>query len=419
MCIIISKPEKRKLKTEFYANSFKHNKDGAGVAYVENNELKIKKGIFTEDEFVKFVEAREDQELLIHCRVATHGLINADNCHPFLIPATEMFPHMSFAVAHNGQLPWRSTKTQSDTSCFIEDLLAPWLQQNPWFFDQPYAEEVLGKFITDRNKLVIMRYDSKEKETTTYIVNAKEGIKAFGCWFSNDTYAFARVRYTRYTDDENYWRAQGMLPGYGAARLGLPAPKITPDKVGSVLDDFGDWVKFEGKWLNFNPNYVGANKMSDDQRTRWRKFVEDKAAQIKRDAESKSKSKSTPPTPPPPTIPATGGATTTPVVVVPRDADVKMPEDMPWLNETDRDTLRSYALLWFKRYSAYDIKGKSLRELLGDFRGDIRGLLPNFKGLADANVDMQFLADAETYLADMDTKDTELKMENDVERYMQ
>lgn len=424
MCIIISKPEKRKLDTKYYVNAFKHNKDGAGVAYVENKELKIKKGIFNSDDFVKFVEEREDQELLIHCRVATHGLINTDNCHPFIVPPTEMFPHISFAIAHNGQLPWRSTATKSDTACFIEDLLGPWLQQNPWFFDQPHAEEVMGKFITDKNKLVVMRYDSKADETATYIVNDKEGIKAFGCWFSNDTYVFSRIKYVRAEDEYGGYGLigrgiQGHLPGYANAVKGLPPAKT--DKVGSVLDDFGDWVKFENKWLNFNPNYIGAGKMTDEQRVRWKKSIQDRTDALKLEAEAKEaaeKAKANAATnPPPPAVPKDGKDAS---ITVPRDPEVvdSSCDDMHWLNAEDKHTLKVYAITWLRKYKDYHAKTKTLKELLGDFRQDIKALLPSFKGLSDANTDMQFLLDPEVYLADMETKDTELAMAEEADKYV-
>lgn len=425
MCIIISKPAKRKMKSECYHKSFQHNKDGAGIAYVDDNELKVTKGIFNEEEFVSIVEALEDKAMIIHCRVATHGTINAENCHPFLIECPS-HKEYKFAVAHNGQLAWRSTKKQSDTVCFIEDFLAPLFDQNPWFLDQPHCPEMLEKFIGTGNKLVIMRHNSEDKETDTWIINESAGWKNYGCWFSNTTYIWPRVK----TNDnlggyyggvwaDNYnshiptTPHQPHLPG-----ITPPSTPATPLRTAAeiaeskkakedkhpVLLEFGDWIYLDNKYLNINPSYSGANKANEDQRARWKKIQFDRSAPKNvtppvLDTTPKENVVLGLPSPQdPPKQPANN-------VLVPRDPGVLPDEKCKNLEHLDSDEikkLRRLAADWFRKDKAYEMKGKKTWEMLEDLRFDLRRHLPHLKNMDDCAVDCELLRDGESLISDME-----------------
>ena len=127
MCLIIHKLQGKKLPKELYERAMKEHEDGAGVAFVdeEKRELHIEKGFFKFESFWEYLEPREDMEMIIHFRNASAGTpINPQNCHPFYIDSSPLFmfdkggkqfPKYQFAVAHNGRLEWRTTKTKSDT----------------------------------------------------------------------------------------------------------------------------------------------------------------------------------------------------------------------------------------------------------------------------------------------------------------
>ncbi len=188
MCIIAVKPAGVKLPKDLLEEAFRSNKDGAGLAYInEDNNLTVTKGFFSFQKFYEHYKEYEDSDMLIHCRISTAGLINEENCHPFFVPC--IVPRYAFAVAHNGRLPHYSTKELSDTACFVRDRLKPQLWRDPSFFQpgesgQFFVEEFMGK----GNKIVVMRYDAQEKKTTFTICNDQAGHRAHGCWFSNHSY---------------------------------------------------------------------------------------------------------------------------------------------------------------------------------------------------------------------------------------
>ena len=193
MCIILHKPAKIVLPEEIYRNCFQNNDDGAGMAFVQEEELVVEKGYFNFDELYKDIKEREQQELLIHFRVASQGMvINAENCHPFAFNSKSFEDRFQFAIVHNGRLPYRTEKDKSDTACFTEDMLMQLLDQNPYALQFQQYYKLLELYInptnTQNNKIVVMRYDNKEKAINTFFLNKKAGVEHLGCWFSNHSY---------------------------------------------------------------------------------------------------------------------------------------------------------------------------------------------------------------------------------------
>ena len=118
MCIGIVQGAGHKLDSEWLYNSFQSNPDGAGIAYVEDGQVRISKG------HMKYVDLQAaynvlydkygvDNPMLVHCRIATAGSVSKLNCHPF--------PIKGGAMIHNGHL-WSVDEErngdQSDTREF-------------------------------------------------------------------------------------------------------------------------------------------------------------------------------------------------------------------------------------------------------------------------------------------------------------
>lgn len=185
MCIAIHKPAGVKLGRDVYEKCFDSNPDGAGFAWVENGQLKMKKGFFDFDKFHEALAAVEQHECVVHFRIASHGNVNEDNCHPWMIEdAHEGF---SFAVIHNGILQHRSTDEKSDTGFFVDDILGPLLRRDPWFFEHDYGIAVGEKVIGSNNKIVILRSDG-----AVFVLNRKAGVEDSSCWFSNTSFRTAK-----------------------------------------------------------------------------------------------------------------------------------------------------------------------------------------------------------------------------------
>lgn len=188
MCIVIHKPANKKIRRHTYEESYRNNPHGAGFAYVKDNQLVIEKGFFKLRETVDKLMEHDNDEMIVHFRVASPGMvINEENCHPFRVDS-KSFPHVSFAIVHNGRLPWKNTATHSDTHQFVNQFLKGILDHNPFFFDHWQYCDMLADYIGAGNKIAVMRHDSKSKTTNVYIINEDKGTKMKGCWFSNFSY---------------------------------------------------------------------------------------------------------------------------------------------------------------------------------------------------------------------------------------
>lgn len=212
MCIALNKPAGITLTRDIYSECYDSNPDGAGFAYVEDGKIVIDKGYFNFDRLYEALKPHEQKALLVHFRIATHGTVNADNCHPWLVDCglVNGKPYQ-FAVIHNGILDHPSCKDKSDTGHFVDDIMKPLLTRDPWFFDAPVGISIFEKIIGRANKLVIMRNDGQ-----TYIINAKAGEVAHGTWFSNSGYKprFLELPGKGTGGTPYNWRDDANLNGY-------------------------------------------------------------------------------------------------------------------------------------------------------------------------------------------------------------
>ena len=114
MCIAIIKNKNVQLPSDTILQMcFKNNHDGAGFVVNRNGYNYIQKGFFTFKGFYsafKEMHIKKEESALIHFRVATHGKVNIQNCHPF--PIEKDFKNMvmpqlktkSSVLVHNGKL---------------------------------------------------------------------------------------------------------------------------------------------------------------------------------------------------------------------------------------------------------------------------------------------------------------------------
>lgn len=135
MCIIaykpkgIKSPSKNVLKT-----CFNNNPDGAGLLVLrkDSNVINIYKGFFSFDSFycvAKSLDIGIDDIAVYHFRIATSGLINEGNCHPFPISnvvqdLTATYIETDKAFVHNGIIGKGKGKL-SDTMIYVKDKLFP------------------------------------------------------------------------------------------------------------------------------------------------------------------------------------------------------------------------------------------------------------------------------------------------------
>lgn len=134
MCVIVHKPAKVAITAKDLGNMWKTNPDGAGIAWYDSKRKKLAyyKGIMEFDLLKAEVDKRVDQDLVIHLRIATHGAVCAQNCHPFEIRKdqsrtqgkTGKVSYTENLLFHNGIISGYGSRAVSDTVDFITRTLS-------------------------------------------------------------------------------------------------------------------------------------------------------------------------------------------------------------------------------------------------------------------------------------------------------
>ena len=137
MCIIIACPSGVDIPDdETLAGLWDMNPDGAGFMYSEGGRVEIRKGYMSLGALLSALsefESRHDAnglDVCIHMRIATSGLVDKANCHPFPVDAPEKWRKRRVtcdcAVMHNGVFGlFDGTDDKSDTVQYVENILAP------------------------------------------------------------------------------------------------------------------------------------------------------------------------------------------------------------------------------------------------------------------------------------------------------
>ena len=176
MCIAIMKSENKKINKATLKRCYDANPDGAGFMYAENKELTVKKGYFTFKDFYKEYKPHENKQVLLHFRIKTHGPIDKDNCHPFLV-------NTGLGFIHNGIISGYGDNKESDTIQFNNSILKKIVAKhgNNSLFDDPMVE--LIENVIGYSKLVFLDRHGNYK-----IMNEDKGSWNDGIWYSNSSW---------------------------------------------------------------------------------------------------------------------------------------------------------------------------------------------------------------------------------------
>lgn len=181
MCILLFKPQGKKLDKDIYQNCYTNNDDGAGFAYLKDNKIFTVKGFFSFGEFWENFEPLEEYAQIVHFRVGTSGFSAGENCHPWRVNSDLVF-------AHNGIIPiGRQNQSWSDTGNYCEFVLKPLTKSFPDWWKQKEFKWMMEAALGSTNKLVLLDKDGHHE-----IFNEKEGEWDDDVWFSNKTYLYKR-----------------------------------------------------------------------------------------------------------------------------------------------------------------------------------------------------------------------------------
>ena len=158
------------------------NPDGFGFAIMAEGGIISERTMSAKKSIRRFLELRRqypEAYALWHCRIATHGVKNEGNCHPFAVGGDTMT-----YLAHNGMLsmPMEDGDKRSDTRVFAEEVLPA--MGGVAALDNEVIFHILEKWSLG-SKIVVMTVDPKAK-SNLYILNEKAGEwDNDGVWWSN------------------------------------------------------------------------------------------------------------------------------------------------------------------------------------------------------------------------------------------
>jgi hypothetical protein len=192
MCVIAIKGRGAEFNWGTLRECWNANPDGAGFAYHRDGRVHISKGFMHFRDFKRAVKAariKKDTEALLHFRIATHGGVTPNNCHPF--PLSQNVHELEaldvitdVAIAHNGIVPGMAESSQlSDTMLFIRDYLAP---LGAAHVTDTLLHDIIGQAAS--SKLAIM--------SATGISTIGEFEESEGWRYSNDSYLPNKIHYT-------------------------------------------------------------------------------------------------------------------------------------------------------------------------------------------------------------------------------
>ena len=194
MCVILVKEKGIELPTKKVLKcSWERNPDGAGFMFNDYGKVVIMKGFMTFEEFyLRLQTANEfyhlkEKGLVIHFRIATSGLKDKGNCHPYPISNDNLDLRKSFittelGIAHNGIIRSYNGKNNilNDTQLFIKNDLFELNSLDKKFYKNVIFQSMIERLI-DGSRLVFL--------------NKKGEIIKLGNWFHNGNYYFSNLNH--------------------------------------------------------------------------------------------------------------------------------------------------------------------------------------------------------------------------------
>lgn len=202
MCVIIHKPAGVAVDETILYQCHLSNSDGCGyVASTPSGEVFMQKGFRDDDSLLaglendcnKYSVDRDELEMILHFRIATAGVINVVNTHPYIIHAEDINLNQAYGLrhqvlAHNGHVSIPAVfgvdtaklKTYSDSYLLARDVLS--------HMSTSLRFRVLDK-MAKSNRFAVMMPSGSVKRFGSWEYEDK-------VWYSNTWWYYSRSRYT-------------------------------------------------------------------------------------------------------------------------------------------------------------------------------------------------------------------------------
>lgn len=186
MCLLHTHPASTDFDEADIKDFYKHNSDGLGVMWAQDDCLYTLKRLPKDGDeaWAIYQEYIQGKDCVVHWRMKTHGLIDYENCHPYIVFGAGS--SMPMSIMHNGVLYTGNAKdrTKSDTWHYVEDYLKPLLAEHPEMFMNPVMQLLIKDHIGSGNRFIMMNHLGE-----TAIINEKDFVTYKGALLSN-TYAW-------------------------------------------------------------------------------------------------------------------------------------------------------------------------------------------------------------------------------------
>lgn len=180
-----------------------NNPHGFGFAIVvpEDKRIICERTMNADEAINRFLELRGKYTTgyaMWHARLATHGSMTVDNCHPFMVENNQTY------LAHNGVLPLEDPKDLiSDTRIFADNILAQ--IGGVTALDKPEVFGMIEDF-TSGSKIAVLTVDPRA-EYQCYIIHEEKGWKeSNGIWWSNYSCYLDSWSSKSYYSDKDYFK---------------------------------------------------------------------------------------------------------------------------------------------------------------------------------------------------------------------
>jgi len=271
MCIIAIKPAKAAKPTrEMFDAMIKGNPDGFGyMTWSAEKGLQVRKTMDSKL-YLKWVnKIPDEQPVVYHMRIATHGSVQVKNCHPFQ-DATK-----TWGFAHNGVLSIHNEGDMTDSETFFKRIAMPFIYAGMLPESKPFDKMV--EAIIGYSKFVFLH----RGEIFKYGNFIKEG----DLYFSNTSYKpYPKVTYVRpvcsgygYTNCYGHYYGHGSLfDDFEDDFISKPAStqpaKTEPQLIGNVIEQA---VSTDVDVIPVADQHTYGLKMSDKDFDKMCEFLED------------------------------------------------------------------------------------------------------------------------------------------------
>lgn len=158
------------------------NRHGCGFADSDGNHFKS----LSFSHFVKRLQKRNiNAACIIHFRLATHGSVCLENCHPFYDEAHDIW------FAHNGVLDIESHDNMTDSEIFFRERFIPELE---------YREN-------DYDDVNLWRYTELYRGASRFIFMRGKEVKLLGKWQEIDGIYYSNLNWAYSAVHSRYYRA--------------------------------------------------------------------------------------------------------------------------------------------------------------------------------------------------------------------